>query len=110
MQDKTNAEFTEDTEFAEKRKSRPTSKPGMRGTQPRSLRSGPQTTRAYGRDDNVYYTVPRWGRAVLDFYESVRNEPTPRGGAGHYKRQKRIPLPLCGIGMTMFEAGLVPDG
>ncbi len=35
---------------------------------PRSLHSGPQTTRASGRDDKDGDILPRWGRAVLDPY------------------------------------------
>ena len=39
---------------------------------PGSLRSGPQTTRASGRDDKVGDSLPRWGRAVLDPYFAAR--------------------------------------
>ena len=38
---------------------------GMVEILPRSLHSGPQTTRASGRDDKDGDILPSWGRAVL---------------------------------------------
>jgi len=50
----------------------------------------------------ISYMLPRWGRAVLDPY---KNREKTDLKVGHYKRQKQIPLPLRGIGMTIVGGG-----